>query len=331
MPRSAATLPGSAAALARVAFTVAIAAILVPGPARAQVSALTDQCSAIPGADALQHCNLVAEAVVAVQPGIGIAAAGGNPVPGTASTVGMRVRSSPRLSLNARATGVLVETPRSLGSTDTGSRRFFAPALGLDAAMGLLEGLSLAPTVGGVLSLDALAGMALVPLPGDFRERANLSWAVGARLGLLRESFTLPGVSASLMYRHLGRVSFGDPALLSSEGFFQGRMSMVSLRGAASKRVYVVDVTVGAGVDRIYSDTRFGSAWTAVPYTFTVNGLKTDRGCAFVDVAWTSLVWQMVGELGWQGGPGTFPGLLPPGAGTPGGAPFGSFALRLTI
>jgi hypothetical protein len=308
-----------------------VVAILIPAPARAQVSALTDQCSAIPSDDGRRHCNLVAQAVEVVQPGIGISAAGGNPVPGTASTVGMRMAASPRLSLNGRVGGVLVETPRILDATTAGTRRFFVPTLGVDAAFGLLEGLSLAPTVGGVVSLDALAGLALTPLPGVFRERAKVSWALGARLGLLRESFTLPGLSASVMYRHLGRVTIGDPALFTSDGFLQSSMSVVSVRGAASKRIYLVDVTVGLGLDRIYSDTRFGSAATAVPYTYTVNGLKTDRGCAFVDIAWTSLVWQVVGELGWQAGPGTFPALLPAGASTPGGAPFASLALRLTI
>ncbi len=317
--------------LVGAALLVPATAALTPAPARAQASALTDQCASVPSDFGQRHCNQVALAAVSVQPGIGVVAAMGNPVAGTASTVGMRMGASPRVSLTARIGAALVAAPRILDATASGTRHFFLPGLGVDGAVGLLEGLSLAPTVGGVFSLDALGGVALVPLPGDFRERANVSWAVGGRLGLLRESFTLPGVSASLMYRHLGRVTLGDPALFSSDGFFQSRMSMVSLRAAASKRIYLVDVTVGVGVDRMFSDTRFGSAATAVPYTFTVNGLKTDRGCGFVDVAWTSLVWQMVGELGWQAGPGAFPGLLPAGASMPGGAPFGSLALRLTI
>jgi hypothetical protein len=322
---------GPSTIVAGMALLAMAATVLVPAPARAQVAALTAQCSALPAGDARRYCNLVAEAVVTVQPVLGIAAAGGNPVAGTASTVGMRMGASPRLSLTARASGVLAQSPGILSATATGTRHFFVPALGVDGALGLLEGLSLAPTVGGVLSLDALAGLTLVPLPGDFQERAKLSWAVGGRLGLLRESFTLPGVSASLMYRRLGRVTLGDPSLVASDGFFRSSLSMLSLRGAASKRIYLLDVTVGAGLDRILSDTRFGSAATSVPYTYTANGLKTDRGCAFVDVAWTSLVWQMVGELGWQGGPGAFPELLPVGAGTAGGALFGSLALRLTI
>lgn len=307
------------------------AALLMPAPAHAQVSKLTDQCSAIPSDAGRRYCDLVGAAVVAMEPPIGIAAAGGNPVAGTASTVGMRMGATPRLSLIARAGGVLLQTPQVLDIAATGTKRLFVPALGVDAALGLLEGLSLAPTVGGVLSLDALAGVALVPLPGDFQERAKVSWAVGGRLGLLRESFTLPGVSASLMYRRLGQVTFGDPALLATDGFFQSSLSMLSLRAAASKRIYLLDVTVGVGADRVYGDTRFGSAATAVPYSFRVNGLRTDRGCAFVDVAWTSLVWQMVGELGWQAGPGTLRAVLPAGAATGGGAPFGSLALRLMI
>lgn len=320
------------AALIRVAGLLAlVAGLLAPAPAAAQVAALTRQCSAIPTVDGQAYCDRVALAVVAVQPRVVLAAAGGNPVAGTGSTVGLRTGSSPRVSLVARASGVVAETPRILDQAATGDRRFFLPGLGLDATVGLLEGLTLAPTVGGVLSLDALAGMALVPLPGDFLERGNLSWALGGRLGLLRESFTLPGVSVSLMYRRLGRVTFGDPRLVTSDGFFQGGLSALSLRAAASKHIYVVDVTAGLGLDRVHSDTRFGSTVFSVPYTYTVNGLETDRRCAFIDVGWTNLIWQVVGEVGWQVGPGALPAALPAGTAMVGSAPFVVVALRLTI
>jgi hypothetical protein len=323
-------VPG-AVLLPAAALLASIAVLLTPVAARAQVTALTRQCAAVPTVEGRGYCDRVALALVAIQPRLGMAAAGGNPVAGTASTVGMRMGSSPRISVVARIDGVFVEAPRFLDQTATGTKPFFLPGLGIDASMGLLEGLTLAPTVGGVLSLDALAGATLVPLPLDFRERANVSWAVGARLGLLRESFTLPGVSLSLMYRHLGRVTYGDPALVASDGFFQGRLSMLSLRGAASKRIYLFDVTVGLGLDRVYGDTRFGSAISSVPYTYSVNGLKTERRCGFIDVGWTSLVWQMVAEFGWQTGPGAFPAVLPVGTGSIGAAPFAGLALRLTI
>jgi hypothetical protein len=38
-----------------------------------------------------------------------------------------------------------------------------------------------------------------------------VAWALGARVGILRESFTAPGVSVSAMYRSIGSFSYGDP------------------------------------------------------------------------------------------------------------------------
>ncbi|HKJ92814.1 MAG TPA: hypothetical protein VJ957_06580, partial [Longimicrobiales bacterium] len=232
-----------AAALAPWGALAPVPGLLAPAPAAAQETALTSRCAAI-SVDADQRfCNLVAQSVVVLQPRLGIAAAGGNPVAGTASTVGMRMGATPRLSLTLRTGGILVEGPGILDRTTGGTVRFLAAGLGVDAAMGLLEGLSLAPTVGGVLSVDALAGATLMPLAGNFQQAVNLSWALGGRVGLLRESFTLPGVSVSLMYRHFGHVTFGDPGLVGSDGFFQSNLSMLSLRGAASKRIFLFDVS----------------------------------------------------------------------------------------
>ena len=45
---------------------------------------------------------------------------------------------------------------------------------------------------------------------GFAEDTPDFSYGVGARLGLLRESFTMPGISVSLMYHRLGTVSYGD-------------------------------------------------------------------------------------------------------------------------
>ena len=169
---------------------------------------------------------------------IGVAIFGGNPVPGTASTLGMRIGSLPRMSLAFRVTaapaGILPIEDRSSGAMDD------ALLLGLtaDGALGVLPGFSPLPTVGGVLSLDLLArlGVARLPTGAGFDDGAVLGWAVGARVGALRESFTLPGVSVTGTYGRLGRTAFGDPDGGTTDGFFEGPVTDLRLGAAATKR-----------------------------------------------------------------------------------------------
>src|SRR5690606_2935207 len=98
---------------------------------------------------------------------------------------------------------------RNHGLRGDGGR--FIGSLALDGAAGVFRGFSPLPTVGGVGSLDVLAGIGLVfpPTGAGFRGGSKGTWALGARLGILRESFTFPGVSVTGMYRRFGRVQIG--------------------------------------------------------------------------------------------------------------------------
>src|SRR5690606_41978038 len=92
---------GLAPALLSLAF------LLAPAAAVAQEDDLAALCAvAASGRStaALRFCNLVAEGVEAVQPRIGLAAAGGDPVAGTASTLGLRIGRLPRYSIGERLT-----------------------------------------------------------------------------------------------------------------------------------------------------------------------------------------------------------------------------------
>ncbi|HSJ10798.1 MAG TPA: hypothetical protein VK928_12820, partial [Longimicrobiales bacterium] len=193
----------------------AAAALAMLLPVNAQAQALRAQCTAASRDPVRAFCENVADAATMLQPRVGIALSGGNPVPGTASTLGMRLGSMPRISLTARVTAADVDLPAVERMTDSADVSFPVGSIAADVSVGLFSGVSLLPTVGGFGSIDLLGSVGIIPLPrGEgFDNSAPLTWAAGARVGILRESFTAPGVSVSMMYRRLGDVTFGDSTL----------------------------------------------------------------------------------------------------------------------
>ncbi|HEY8468936.1 MAG TPA: hypothetical protein VIL18_04805 [Longimicrobiales bacterium] len=276
-------------------------------------------------------CSLVAQGIEVIQPRIGLAAAGGNPVAGTASTLGMRLGRSPRVSVGGRITALRASLPpiRAVGSSE--DLDFFIPAIAADASLGLFQGFSPAITVGGVLSLDLLASAGFVFLPGGkgFEDGAPFHWGAGLRLGILRESFTVPGVSVSAMYRRVGEVRFLSPA----SRFELDDFTNLSIRGAIGKRVYGIALTAGAGYDHYSSDVAFAVTPPASSLLFIpMDGFENDRFMLFANAAFTVLVITGSLELGWQQGGDVVPGALPaPDFDAEDGAFFASLAVRLTI
>lgn len=307
----------------------------------AQESALAERCAVATlgaGAAAEQFCNLVAQAFEIAQPAIGLAATGGNPVPGTASTLGMRIGSLPRFTIAFRATGVSADLPPVLDIGDEDEIDVFAPSLNVDGSIGVFSGFSPAPTVGGVGSIDAVASVGILPLPGDDGfDDSPWTAAIGLRLGILRESFTLPGLSLTGMYRRIGGYTFGDPDLEADDAFFDFGTGIWSLRGAIGKRIFGFGITAGAGYDHYSSDIGFGfvnpSTMGPAEIRIDFDDFDNDRFMLFGNVSWTLLILHLVGEVGWQQGADRVPGLFPPDIDfdAEGGRFFGSLALRISI
>src|SRR5690606_1943946 len=90
-----------------------------------------------------------------------------------------------------------------------------------------------------------------IPLPdGEGFSGSVNSWSGGLRLGILRESFTAPGVSLSGMYRQVGGVEYGDPEFSQEDAYFKiDDMEVWSARAAVSKRLLALGLTAGAGYD----------------------------------------------------------------------------------
>jgi hypothetical protein len=293
-----------------VAALALAAGLLAPHSATnawAQGSVLAGRCAAATSDSGAQaYCERVAHSMGILQPRVGMLAAGGNPVPGTASTLGTRLGTLPRFSLAGRITAVNVTLP-GIARTDAGAPfDFTAPAAHVDAAVGVLPGMALLPTVGGFGSLDVLASAGLLSLPAGRGFAANrpFTWAAGARLGVLRESFTMPGLSVSGMYRRIGGVDYGDPALRRQDTHFTiDGTSALNVRAAISKRVFTVDAAAGAGWDRTTSDVSLlVGRGDGFGVRAAQDGFRETRTSAFANASWTMLVVSLVGEVGVQGG-----------------------------
>ena len=316
-------------------YIIALALLVLSAtPARAQEELLQSCARAAPSQSVPEPvgdqfrflCAQVVHAVGNVQPSVGIAFSGGNPVLGTGSTLGRRMGVFPRISVSARANVALADVPDlfdgySAQLGDGAERLGAVQAVGApvasiqgDIAIGLFNGLSLGPAVGGFGAVDLLGSVAFVPR----FEEAGLTDAItnigaGARIGLLQQGLIAPGISVSAMYRRMGEVSFGDVSA-GDPGAFSSDLRTLSLRGVVSKGILLFDLAVGAGYDRYTSDMQLDWLLTcATSECLSANGgsavtLRGDIAGEMTTAAWNVfgnfslnlLMLHLVGEVGYQ-------------------------------
>lgn len=313
---------------------LALVALGIVAPAAAQNGDPAVQCQSVSN-EVEERCLSVLQALEIAQPRLGLAFSGGNPVPGTGSTMGMRLGALPRVSIGGRITAVWTEIPDVLDDPEE-ELSFPVPSVDLDVSVGLFSGFSPAPTVGGVGSVDLLASAGIIPIPeGEgFVGDKPMSWAVGARVGILRESFVVPGISISGMYRRMDEVAYGDSTLTDEPAFFSTDLTNLSVRATIGKRLLFLGATAGVGYDKYTSEMVARARAPGTPFTATVEfeDFENSRTSAFVNLSWTMLILHLVGEVGWQSGGDAVEGArigtdFDPEKGTY----FGSFAIRLSI
>jgi hypothetical protein len=261
----------------------------------------------------------------------GLAAAGGNPVTGAASTLGLRVRS-PRLAVAARMTTTSAEL-HELRMLNESTQTVRMLAFGLDATIGVFDGFAAGATVGGVASLDVIASVGTVRLPeGDGFDGSVSTWALGVRAGVMRESFNAPGVTLSATFRKLGDIVYGDPQLSSTVGSVEDASpTLLSFRGVVGKRIAGLGMNGGLAYDRLSTDAHIRVTSALTPLDVDLEGFSTARTAAFVNLSWTSLIYTVAAEAGWQFG-GEGPPVEFDVPNTNGkGAFFGGITLRLTF
>jgi hypothetical protein len=333
------------------------AAALAAAPLAAQGDIETICITGVPQA-AQDECAIVAQAVDAAQPQLGILMAGGNPTLGTASTGGVRLGLIPRVSLTGRINVVGARLPDIREAADGQADKFSvpAPAVGANLSVGLTQGFSVAPMIGGFGAIDLLGSVSVLPLSllGDEFGDNAFSWGAGARVGLIRESFVTPGVSVSLMYRSLGDVSLGEvcsgteiPAgdnrtVCSTTdddfGELQFGLDNWSARAAVSKRLLGFGLTAGVGYDKFETSADFAVRAPGPPvgdeqiYRFTDIAVDNDRWSAFLDASFTLLIGSLVAEVGWMQGSDPIEGFPATSDFDPNeGTWFGSLGARLSL
>lgn len=299
-----------------LARTLLIAGLLWVAPVttgRAQTAdaELTGACeSAGLGPDELARCRDVVAAVQLLQPELGMALAGGNPVLGTASPIGTKFRFIPRIYLGGRINFVWAAIPDVRGYPEDpqaplGTREFSVPMPQLDVSVGLFEGVRIGSLWGGLGSVELLGSLGPMILPaGEGFENDATGVGLGARIGLMRESFTAPGLSLSAEYQWAGRVRHGSVAR-GDDAQFGMDLSATSFRLGLSKSFVAIGLALTVGWDHYQSDVDFGVAdadgalVTIVPAGEPLS-LSENRWSAAVDVSYIVLFLNIAAEFGWQ-------------------------------
>jgi hypothetical protein len=256
---------------------------------------------------------------------LGLLTAAGGPIPASPSTAGQRMQGAPRWVLDAGVGVVRGNLPAGDGEDrwDEGPRSvLLAPRV--TVAGGVFEGLSPAPTVGGIGSLDLVAEARWVGVPSPSNlDGGAFAWGVGARVGVLRESFTLPGITLVAMHRRMGQVErqsgVEDWTLAGlpegSAGPYEGshRVStspaITSVRGVVGKDMMEVGLSAGVQRDWIRGyaevETRVDGTGAQGREVQTQSlRMPLDRTTWFVGVNRTWVVTQVSLELGWSPDPG---------------------------
>ena len=170
-------------------------------PTTAQdLTPLVEQCASGGSPELLLSCQSAVLGAQAIRGGVALADRAGAELSGSSSTIGRRLGRSPRISMDLRFRLARFGMPDMLdgGTGVAAENSVMVYGLTGSITVGLLDGFSVAPTVGGMLALDLLASGSLLFLgeSDGFVDNGGVL-SVGGRLGILRESFTLPGVTVS--------------------------------------------------------------------------------------------------------------------------------------
>lgn len=241
--------------LSRAAGWALVASAWLPvGAAGQAADTLSARCAAAGGDPAT--CAAAAVSARAVVGHVGLLAGQGSEIPGEGSTLGRRLGGMPRVAAWVRG-GVqpvgVPDPPDPNGSDDASA---WTPNLQAGLALGLFDGFRLLPTVGGLLSVDVFGHASFLFLSdGSGFDGSARVIAVGGRVGILRESFTLPGVSVSVSRRFSGDVRLGDSASGDPLEVLVDP-ALTSIRATVSKDLFAIGVLAGMGWDMYSADTR---------------------------------------------------------------------------
>jgi hypothetical protein len=301
-------------------------------PARAQdAGEVRSRCVEM-GGDA-DRCTRAAVGARALMGEVGLASGLGSEIPGSPSPLGRKIGNRPRLSTSLRvaASGASLPDVFHAGpGPATEARSFVLPSIHLGLAAGLLDGFSPLPTVGGFLSLDAFASLSFVTPPsGEGFDGSATGLSFGLRAGLLRESFTLPGIAVSVSRRYAGDVRLGDAAL-GDPADISVDPAVTSVRATVGKDLFGVGVLGGVGWDFHSADTLIRLGTEAAAPLELASSMDARRTIYFGSAALSFLLLQLSLEGGWAAGFERVPGAAGEAFDSGQGSAFGSLAVRFT-
>lgn len=317
-----------------------ICALLAPVPSHAQTPAdlLIARCDDASGVTDLSlECADAGLALHAMVAGVGLLGSAGGPIPASPSTAGLRIGSTPRFIFDLGLTGASFSHPDLAASRNAGGipeKRSTLTGGRAAVVAGLFNGFSPFPSIGGFLSVDAVAGASLLRLPDGSSGGSFLG--AGARVGLMRESFTLPGVTLSGMHYRGSDIRYGN--LAESGSAVEFSPNTTSLRLTVGKDLLPVGISGGIGRDR-YRGKGSISAFSPVggppPGGVEVSTeaveLAVDRSYLFLGATYTFIVFQIGGEVVWSRSASNAPEAVGSSPFRPGGREFqGALSFRLT-
>jgi hypothetical protein len=266
-----------------------------------------------PGA-AQDACQMAVDVFQLLSPQLGLALAGGNAVLGSGSTLG----GPGHFSIGVRANVFPGDLPdvTSFPAPNTTARVQYAGASALpakttivglptaDAAIGLFGGVPLPLTnVGGI---DLLLSATYVPTIGDSTSDVriapdrNLQVGYGVRIGLLKESLVVPGLSFTYLKRDLPTTTISGSSPELAVAVRDAKVKTSAWRVVGSKTLLTFGVAAGVGQDKYDDEANVqGSVKTPIPASQSVAlSQSLTRTNYFVDLSLNLPVFKLVGEVG---------------------------------
>jgi hypothetical protein len=260
-------------------------------------------------------CQMAVDVFQLLSPQLGLALAGGNAVLGSGSTLG----GPGHFSIGVRGNIFQGDLPQigdfPLPSTTgrvqyTGANALPAKrtVVGLptaDAAIGLFGGVPLPLTnVGGI---DLLLSATYVPSIGDSTSDVriapdrNLQVGYGVRIGLLKESLVVPGVSFTYLKRDLPTTTITGTSPNLDVLIQDAKVKTTAWRVVASKSLLTFGIAAGIGQDK-YDDEATVQGTVKGTITQSSQVVLMSQSLArtnyFVDLSLNLPVFKLVGEVG---------------------------------
>jgi len=254
----------------------------------------------------------------------------GSAVPGS---WGPLRRNTPRFDVSFRIAGLRSHIPVVTHEPAVGQARgeFVLKTIQGNLVAGLFEGFQVKPTVGGLLSLDLLAQGHFLFLPKEVGLDSKMgAFSLGIRLGLVRETFTLPGIAVSVSQRFMSPMTLDWESVHYSTGLVINP-TISSLRLTIGKSISSLGLMAGAGLDSHNSEvTLMVLPQDSDPTEFNAP-LGIRRPVFFSGVSLSLLILQLSTEVGWAFGPPMLEGHAPGPIDPQQGSGFLSLAARLSV